>query len=121
MQQLRRGLEFLVLEQAPHQRVSRIFLFARIAGRGLWPRQQHLALDVNQRRRHHQEFAGDVEVKTKLAVAINTVLDPIRERRAQALAKPGYLREVLMEGSQKARVVAQATMERVRDAVKLKY
>ena len=36
-------------------------------------------------------------------------------------AKPGYLREVLIEGSKKARVVAQATMERVRDAVKLKY
>jgi tryptophanyl-tRNA synthetase len=71
--------------------------------------------------RYRAGKVGDVEVKTKLAVAINTMLDPIRERRAQALAKPGYLREVLMEGSKKARVVAQGTMERVRDAVKLKY
>jgi len=71
--------------------------------------------------RYRAGKVGDVEVKTRLAVAINTMLDPIRERRAQALARPGYLREVLMAGSQKARVVAQSTMERVRDAVQLKY
>jgi tryptophanyl-tRNA synthetase len=71
--------------------------------------------------RYRAGKVGDVEVKTKLAVAINAMLDPIRERREQALARPGYLRDVLMEGSKKARVVAQATMERVRDAVKLKY
>ena len=71
--------------------------------------------------RYRAGKVGDVEVKTKLAAAINSMLDPIRERRAQALARPGYLREVLMEGSQKARVVAQGTMERVRAAVKLKY
>jgi len=71
--------------------------------------------------RYRSGKVGDVEVKTKLAVALNAMLDPIRERRAQALAKPGYLRDVLMEGSKKARVVAQATIDRVRDAVKLKY
>ncbi len=64
---------------------------------------------------------GDVEVKTRLAVAINTVLDPIRERRAQAQARPGYLRDVLIEGSKKARAAAHETMERVRGAVRLKY
>lgn len=71
--------------------------------------------------RYRAGKVGDVEVKTKLAAAINTMLDPIRERRAQALARPGYLRDVLIDGSKKARVVAQATMDRVRDAVKLKY
>jgi tryptophanyl-tRNA synthetase len=71
--------------------------------------------------RYRAGKVGDVEVKTKLAVAINAMLDPIRERRQQALARPGYIREVLMEGSKKARGVAQHTMDRVRDAVKLKY
>jgi tryptophanyl-tRNA synthetase len=71
--------------------------------------------------RYRAGKVGDVEVKTKLAVALNALLDPIRERRAEALARPGYVREVLMEGSKRARVVAQATMERVRAAVKLKY
>ena len=71
--------------------------------------------------RYRAGKVGDVEVKTKLAVAINAMLDPIRERRQQALARPGYIREVLMAGSKKARGVAQQTMERVREAVKLKY
>jgi tryptophanyl-tRNA synthetase len=71
--------------------------------------------------RYRTGKVGDVEVKTKLAAAINNVLDPIRERRARALERPGYIREVLMEGSKKARGVAQQTMERVREAVKLKY
>jgi tryptophanyl-tRNA synthetase len=71
--------------------------------------------------RYRAGKVGDVEVKTKLAAAINNVLDPIRERRSQALAKPGYIRDVLMAGSKKAQGVAHQTMERVREAVKLKY
>jgi tryptophanyl-tRNA synthetase len=71
--------------------------------------------------RYRAGTVGDVEVKTKLAAAVNAVLEPLRERRAEALKRPGYLREVLMEGSRKARVVAQETMARVRTAVKLDY
>ncbi|GMV21202.1 MAG: tryptophan--tRNA ligase [Acidimicrobiia bacterium] len=71
--------------------------------------------------RYRAGKVGDVEVKTKLAAAVNAMLDPIRERRAAALARPGYLREVLMDGSRRARAVAQETMEKVRTAVKLDY
>ena len=71
--------------------------------------------------RYRAGKVGDVEVKTKLAKAINSYLEPIRERRAAAIAKPGYLKDVMFEGSKKARAVAIETMERVRDAVKLKY
>jgi tryptophanyl-tRNA synthetase len=71
--------------------------------------------------RYREGKVGDVEVKTKLAKALNAHLEPIRERRAALLAKPGALREILHEGSRKARVVAGETMERVRAAVKLKY
>lgn len=71
--------------------------------------------------RYRAGTVGDVEVKTKLAAAVNAVLEPLRDRRAQALARPGYLREVLVEGSRKARLVAQETMARVRTAVKLDY
>jgi tryptophanyl-tRNA synthetase len=71
--------------------------------------------------RYRAGKVGDVEVKTKLAKAINAYLDPIRERRAAALARPGYLRDVMFDGSQRARAVAQETMGRVRGAVKLKY
>jgi tryptophanyl-tRNA synthetase len=71
--------------------------------------------------RYRAGKVGDVEVKTKLANALNAHLDPIRERRAAALAKPGYLREVLFEGSKRARTVAADTMARVRDAMKIAY
>ena len=69
--------------------------------------------------RYRAGKVGDVEVKTKLADALNAHLEPIRERRAAALARPGYLRDVLFEGSKRARVVAAETMERVRDAMKI--
>jgi tryptophanyl-tRNA synthetase len=71
--------------------------------------------------RYRAGKVGDVEVKMKLAAALNAHLDPIRERRAAALAKPGFLREILFEGSKRARVVAAETMTRVRDAMKISY
>jgi tryptophanyl-tRNA synthetase len=64
---------------------------------------------------------GDVEVKTKLARAMNAVLEPMRARRREVSARPAYLREIAVEGSRKARAVAQATMDRVRAAVRLRY
>jgi hypothetical protein len=37
------------------------------------------------------------------------------------MAKPDHIREILLEGSRRARGIARATMERVRDAMKLRY
>ena len=71
--------------------------------------------------RYREGKVGDVEVKTKLANAVNALLEPIRERRAKALARPGHIRDILIDGSRKARAMAEQTMERVRTAVKLKY
>jgi tryptophanyl-tRNA synthetase len=71
--------------------------------------------------RYRAGKVGDVEVKTKLAAALNAHLDPLRARRAQVLAKPSSLRDILHEGSRKARAIAGHTMERVRAAVKLTY
>jgi tryptophanyl-tRNA synthetase len=71
--------------------------------------------------RYREGKVGDVEVKTKLAAAVNAVLEPMRERRRTALARPGHLRDVLVEGSRRARAVAEETMDRVRSAVRLRY
>ena len=71
--------------------------------------------------RYRAGTVGDVEVKTKLATALNAHLEPMRARRTELLARPAALRELLFEGSRKAREVAQETMARVRDAVKLRY
>src|SRR5437763_14995309 len=53
--------------------------------------------------RYRAGAVGDVEVKKKLAAALNAHLDPIRERRAAVLARPGHVRELLVEGSRRAR------------------
>jgi tryptophanyl-tRNA synthetase len=71
--------------------------------------------------RYRAGKVGDVEVKTKLAKALNARLEPMRSRRSEILGRPSALREILYEGSRKARAVAMETMERVRGAVKLKY
>jgi tryptophanyl-tRNA synthetase len=71
--------------------------------------------------RYRAGKVGDVEVKTKLAAAINELLAPIRARRQAALGRPGHLKDVLVDGSRRARAVAEQTMDRVRQAVKLRY
>ncbi len=87
----------------------------------------HDALNANTaevddlKARYRAGKVGDVEVKTKLAAALNARLEPIRERRAAVLARPEHLREILVDGSARARRVAHATMERVRDAMKISY
>ena len=71
--------------------------------------------------RYRAGKVGDVEVKTKLAAALNAYLDPMRERRTAALARPDDLKQVLFDGSRRAREVAEQTMARVRDAIQITY
>jgi len=69
--------------------------------------------------RYRQGKVGDVEVKRKLARAINTFLDPMRERRAQYEGRPGLVEDILMDGVRRARGGAQETMELVYEATGL--
>ncbi len=64
---------------------------------------------------------GDVEVKQKLAKALNAFLDPIRDRRAHFEAHPNIVREALASGSAHAKKVAEQTMAEVRAGLKLNY
>jgi tryptophanyl-tRNA synthetase len=87
----------------------------------------HDALNLNTaevddlKTRYRAGKVGDVEVKTKLANALNARLDPIRDRREAVLSKPDRLREILFEGSKRARKAAGETMARVRDAIRIAY
>jgi tryptophanyl-tRNA synthetase len=71
--------------------------------------------------RYRAGKVGDVEVKDKLSRAMNAALEPLRERRAAVLQSPGRVREILFEGSTRARKIAVETMERVRDSIMLQY
>ncbi|MEZ4502845.1 MAG: tryptophan--tRNA ligase [Dehalococcoidia bacterium] len=64
---------------------------------------------------------GDVEVKQKLAIALNNLLEPIRERRAYYEAHPKLVTEALAEGTAAGKRIAEETMAMVRDAVGLDY
>lgn len=64
---------------------------------------------------------GDVEVKKKLAKALNAFLDPIRDRRAKYDQDEKAVDEILKEGTRRAHAVAQETMRQVRRAMKIDY
>ncbi len=67
--------------------------------------------------RYRRGKVGDVEVKQKLARALNAFLEPIRERRARYEGKPELIEEILIEGTRRARQEARETMALVREAM----
>lgn len=71
--------------------------------------------------RYRAGKVGDVEVKTKLAAAINAFLEPFRERRAYFLSHPTIPRDVLVNGIRRMQVEARETMELVGAATGLSY
>jgi tryptophanyl-tRNA synthetase len=62
---------------------------------------------------------GCVECKSIMARNLVAALAPIRERRSYYVDHPGQVREIMQEGSRRARLVAARTMEEVRAAIKL--
>ncbi len=71
--------------------------------------------------RYQKGTVGDVEVKQKLALALNAFLGPVRERRAYFEERPDLVREALAAGTAHGKKVAEATMAEVRDALRLDY
>ena len=71
--------------------------------------------------RYRAGKVGDVEVKKKLAKAINAFLDPVRERRASYEQSPHIVDEILSAGNEKMKAIARLTMERVREAMGFHY
>jgi tryptophanyl-tRNA synthetase len=69
--------------------------------------------------RYRTGKVGDVEVKKKLAVALNAFLDPIRERRAYYAARPKLVDEILAAGIAKVRPISQQTVDDAREAMGL--
>lgn len=62
---------------------------------------------------------GCLDCKDKLLEHLEPALAPIRERRRALAEKPQHLVEILRDGSQRARRVAQETMEDVRRVVSI--
>jgi tryptophanyl-tRNA synthetase len=71
--------------------------------------------------RYRAGKVGDIEVKKKLALAINNFLEPVRQRRAEYEQKRNVVEDILHEGNRKTRALAVETMEKVREAMGLTY
>jgi tryptophanyl-tRNA synthetase len=63
--------------------------------------------------RYRAGKVGDVEVKRRLAKALNAYLAPLRKRRDELISQPKMLLEVLFSGTVKAKFIAQQTLEEV--------
>ncbi len=64
---------------------------------------------------------GDVKLKRRLIDVLNTLLEPIRQRRVQLEKDPQAAMEVALQGSEKVREVAARTMDEVRRVMHLNY
>jgi tryptophanyl-tRNA synthetase len=62
---------------------------------------------------------GCVDCKKLFAKNLNRNLEPFRARRAEIAAKPGQVWDVLHDGAQRARILAEETMKEVRAALQL--
>lgn len=62
---------------------------------------------------------GGGMLKKLLTEALNEKLRPLRERRRQLEAQPDYIRQVLLDGSQRAREIAARTLDEVRTAMNM--
>ncbi len=71
--------------------------------------------------RYRKGKVGDVEVKKRLAAAINRFLDPIREKRAEFAKQRGLVDKLIREGSARAREECRHTLSEAREAMGLTY
>ena len=69
--------------------------------------------------RYRKGRVGDVEVKQRLAAALNGFLAPIRERRNYYQQHLELVSEALLVGTRRAKSIAEATILEVRDNMRI--
>lgn len=60
---------------------------------------------------------GCVDCKRLFAANLNKSLEPFRAKRAELEGDPDYVRDVLLDGAKRAKVIAAETMAEVREAI----
>ena len=73
------------------------------------------------KKRYEEGKVGDVEVKQKLAAAINKFLAPMRTRRKKLESNPDEINRILREGTERGKEVAEETLRQVKTAMKINY
>ncbi len=64
---------------------------------------------------------GCVECKGRLTDLLNEMLAPIRERRKPYEENPQRVKEILQEGTKRARILGKETVAMVKEALKINY
>ena len=85
----------------------------RIAALCLEPARREVAATVGD--------GGAAALKRLLTEALNERLRPIRARRREVAADPGYLRQVLADGNERARALADQTLSDVQALMHTRY
>jgi len=60
---------------------------------------------------------GCVDCKRKFAANLNKNLEPFRAKRKELEGDPDYVRDVLLDGAKRAKLIAAETMDQVREAI----
>lgn len=87
--------------------------------------EYHDAFNLNKaevedlKTRYKTGKVGDKEVKEKLFIALNNFLKPIREKRKYYEDRPAEAKEILIEGTKRARKVVTGVVEQVREKIKI--
>jgi tryptophanyl-tRNA synthetase len=66
-------------------------------------------------------MGGAGQLKRYVTESVNAYFAPIRERRRELEKDMDYIRDVLAEGNRKANVIAEATLNEVREAMGMVY
>ena len=64
---------------------------------------------------------GAAALKSVVTTAVNDLLAPVRARRAEYAQDPGYVRQVLRDGNERANEIAAATLAEVQAALGMRY
>ncbi len=73
------------------------------------------------KQQYRQGGLGDVTLKMYLFEVLNTLLTPIRQKRQELAQDKQAVLKILLQGTNKVRKVATATMDEVRQVMQLKY
>lgn len=93
-----------------------VFVYLRAFGGG-----KHQAKISELESRYKEGNIKDVEVKEFLVEVLEKFLELIRKRRAEFENQPGIVSKILKEGTEKARIEAQKTLDKVRQVMKMDY
>lgn len=78
--------------------------------------------NLDELKEHYQKGGlGDVKIKKFLLDVVESILEPIRKKRAYYEARIDEVYEILRKGSEKAAIVANQTLKEVKESMAINY